>query len=192
MTGNDLFAIVLAAGLGERFGGTKQLACYDGMPLVARAVRTAEAVCGRRVVLVTGREHRRVAAAAAPVMGYFTVNDRYAEGMSTSIRAGTECVRHVAGAVLVMLADQPLVTIEHLAVLAATWRARPDAIVASRYAGTAGPPVIFPRAFFGELEALHGDRGAWPVIAANEGRVLHVEFDRGAMDVDRPEDLTRR
>ena len=189
MSGARLYAIVLAAGRGERFGGTKQLALYRGLPLVARAIRAAEAVCGPRVVLVTGTDHARVAAAAAPLAGFFTVNERHAEGLASSIGAGVACVREAADAVLVLLADQPLVTIDHLAVLTASWRVAPDAIVTSRYAGSDGPPVIFPRSKFDELAALQGDRGARPVIEASEGRVVRIAFEPAAVDVDRPEDL---
>ena len=75
MAQESLFAVVLAAGRGKRFGATKQLARYDEMPLVTRAVRTAEAVCDGRVLLVTGSDHERVAAACAPLRGFVTVNE---------------------------------------------------------------------------------------------------------------------
>lgn len=189
MSEQSLFTIVLAAGRGVRYGGTKQLALYRGLPLVAHATRAAEAICGDRVVLVAGSAAAKVVAAAAPLAGYFTVNDRYRDGLSTSLAAGIRSVREVAGGVLVLLADQPLVTAGHLAVLAAAWRARPDAIVTSRYAGSDGPPVIFPRALFGELASVRGDRGARPVIAAHEDRVVRIAFEAGATDIDRPEDL---
>jgi len=189
MSRSSLFAIVLAAGRGERFGGTKQLALYRDTPLVAHAVRLAETVCGQRVLLITGSEHAEVAAAAAPLAGYFTVHERFADGLATSLGVGVRCVHDVADAVMVLLADQPLVTIDHLATITASWRARPDAIVASHYAGKDGPPVIFPRALFDELQALEGDRGARPVIAANEERVIRVAFEPAARDIDRPADL---
>ena len=189
MAQESLFAVVLAAGRGKRFGATKQLARYDDIPLVTRAVRTAEAVCDGRVLLVTGSDHERVAAACAPLRGFVTVNESFADGIATSLSAGVSCVRHVADAILVMLADQPLVSVDHLSVLASTWQKRPGAIVTSHYAGTDGPPVIFPRAFFSQLGELQGDRGAKRVIDANEEHVERVVYEPASVDVDRPEDL---
>ncbi|MBV8949391.1 MAG: NTP transferase domain-containing protein, partial [Actinobacteria bacterium] len=40
-----VWGIVVAAGRGQRFGGAKQFAALDGVPLVERAVTTAAAVC---------------------------------------------------------------------------------------------------------------------------------------------------
>lgn len=56
MPKDHLFAIVLAAGGGRRFGGQKLLRPHRGVPLGARAVRAAESACGARSVLVTGSE----------------------------------------------------------------------------------------------------------------------------------------
>ena len=191
MGADDVFAIVLAAGSARRFGTTKQLATLRGQPLAARATRLAESVCGNRVVLVTGNDGARVAAACAPLAGFITVNTDYEAGLSGSIRAGIGAVRPVAAGALLVLADQPLVSTDDLMTLLAKWRRRPGAIVASSYAGTTGPPVIFPRKLFPELAALQGDRGARQVIDEHADLVERVECEAAAVDIDRPEDLER-
>ena len=187
-TGN-LFAIVLAAGSASRFGATKQLATIDGQPLVSRAVRLAENVCGQSVVLVTGNDRTRVAAACAPLAGFVTVNPDYSSGLSSSIRAGVEAISPAADAVLLLLADQPQVGIDDLMALCATWRRKPDAIVASAYAGTVVPPANLPRALFPALTALDVDRGAKGVIEAHRDIVELIECEAAAVDIDRPQDL---
>lgn len=186
-----LFAIVLAAGAGSRFGGTKQLATYDGMPLVARAVRLAEAVCGPRTVLVAGHDWRSVVDACQPLQGFFTINDAYRAGMGGSIACGVRAVREAADAVILMLADQPLVTVSHLQRLIAGWSDSADSIAATSFAGTEGPPVIFPRSYFPDLVALEGDQGARAVLKRAGGRVRRLEFAPAAVDVDAPGDLER-
>jgi CTP:molybdopterin cytidylyltransferase MocA len=186
-----LFAIVLAAGSASRYGATKQLATIDGETLVSRAVRLAENVCGQRVLLVTGNDRARVVAACTPLAGFATVNTDYASGLSSSIRAGIEAVSPAADAALLMLADQPQVGIDDLMALCATWRRKPDAIVASAYAGTVGPPAIFPRALFPALSALDGDRGAKGVIEAHRDIVELVECEAAAVDIDHPQDLEK-
>ena len=189
MTAPRLFALVLAAGASRRFGSTKQLAELDGEALVARAMRSAIALCGSAVVLVTGKDWRAVAAAAAP--GFFVVNPRYRDGMSTSIAAGMRVLGPLADGVLILLADQPLVTAGHLRSLETLWRENPDHIVASDWQDACGPPVIFPRSAFGDLLSLSGDAGARRIITDGRHPVLRVDFAAAAVDVDRPEDLER-
>ena len=191
MSTKTLCAIVLAAGRASRYGSTKQLALLDGEALVARAVRTAERLCGQQTLLVTGNDWINVAAACEPLQGFMVRNPRYRDGLSTSLAQGVRSVRHVAGGVLLMLADQPLVDAAQLQTLIDTWRATPDAICASSYAGTTGPPVIFPARFYADLTKLRGDRGARAVIEANSDQVISISFEKAAIDIDTPGDLRK-
>lgn len=183
-----LFALVLAAGGSSRFGAVKQLALYAGAPLVTRAVRLAEVVCGPRSVLVTGYQWRDVVDACRPLQGFFVNNIDWRSGMGGSIASGVKSVREAADAVLLMLADQPLVTVDHLRRLVTAWE-ESNSIVATSFAGTQGPPVIFPGSSIADLAALTGDQGARAVFRKAKGRVHCVAFEAAAIDVDAPGDL---
>lgn len=184
-----LYAIVLAAGESRRFGSTKQLARFRGEPLVARALRLAETVCGSRTLLVAGKDWRRVHAASAPLEGFLVRNDDYAEGIASSIACGVRAVRAQASAVLILLADQPLVDASYVSRLIGAWRDNGERFACSRYGESLGPPSIFPRAAFDELEALEGDRGARPVLDAHAGELTVLDCPAGSADVDTPADL---
>jgi len=192
MKGKSVFAIVLAAGRSSRFGKTKQLENYRGTPLVTRAVRLAEAVCGPRSVLVAGNDWQRVSEICAPLAGFYVINTRFADGLATSIECGTRSVAEFADAALLLLADQPLITSAHLQLMVDTWKESQDSIIASAYAETTGPPVIFPRRDFAGLMRLRGDTGARSIIKANEERVKLVAFEPAALDIDRQSDLEQR
>ena len=192
MSVNSLYAVVLAAGEASRFGSTKQLAEFDGEPLAVRAIRTAESVCGSRTLLVTGNDWQRVAAACEPLQGFMVLNPRFADGLASSLAQGVRSVCDVADGMLLMLADQPLITAEHLESMVRTWNSSPDSICASAYADTVGPPVIFPRQYFFDLMELRGDRGAKAVIDMNRDKVVTIQFEDAAVDIDRPEDLNQR
>jgi molybdenum cofactor cytidylyltransferase len=64
-------------------------------------------------------------------------------------------------------------------------------LVASAYSGTQGPPALFGRRFFSELEELRGDRGARSVLSAHVDELVLVDFPEGAHDVDTAADLRR-
>lgn len=189
MPRRNLFAAVLAAGGGRRYGAQKLLQEYGDMPLVVRAARLAESVCGARSVLVTGSDWRDVAGACAPLQGFLVRNDGWDSGLGGSIAAGVRAVSGAADALLLMLADQPLVTPEHLEALIARWNGSRRRIVATAFAGVTGPPALFPAAYFGALAALAGDRGARTVLADAAEHVETVTFEAAAVDIDRPEDL---
>jgi molybdenum cofactor cytidylyltransferase len=183
------FAIILAAGESQRFGSTKQLANFGNETLVRRAVRLAYAVCGDNTVLVVGNDWQRVLAACGPQRGIIVRNDEYASGMASSIASGVASVAKTADAVLLLLADQPLITEKHLCSLIDEWHKAPDGIVASEYSDVQGPPVIFPASCFGRLMKLEGDQGARALLNEPDCPLTGIEFGEGAIDIDTPEDL---
>ncbi len=191
MPEHSTFAIILAAGESKRFGSTKQLADYANETLVRRAVLLAEVVCGDNTVLVVGNDWQRVLAACGPQRGIIVRNDEYASGMASSIASGVASVAETADAVLLLLADQPLVTEEHLRSLIDVWHKAPDGIVASEYSDVQGPPVIFPASCFGRLMKLEGDQGARALLKEPDCPVTCIDFGEGAIDIDTPEDLAR-
>lgn len=185
----SVFAVVLAAGRSRRFGRSKLLERLDGEPLVRRAARLARSVCGDRTVLVTGYDSAAVTAAAGDASQFVIVNDRYQHGMGLSIALAANAVSHATDALLLLFADQPLLTAEHLEALIDVWSGADNEIVATAYAGTRGPPVLFPHGALGALGALTGDEGAKRILLDPAFDVRTVAFEDAAIDIDTPADL---
>jgi molybdenum cofactor cytidylyltransferase len=186
-----IFAAVLAAGRASRFGSTKQLADFEGSPMVRRVVQTATRVCGAGTLLVTGHDRAAVARACAGLPGFVTVNHDYRHGIGSSIAHAARVLSSTASAILVILADQPRIPEQHLQAMIDAWSGDDNAIVATSYRGTRGAPVLFPRACFTELTKLDRDSGGRHLINDERFAVRTVECEAAALDVDTPEDLTQ-
>ena len=157
---SNIYAIVLAAGSATRFGSSKQLAEWNGEKLVRRATAVAAKSCGTRTILVTGHDWNAVCDVCKPLSGCFVINEKHAAGIGTSLALAVRSIRHVASAVIVILADQPMVSAEHISNLIEQWSGDEREIVASAYANTCGVPALFASASFEKLGALTGDQGA--------------------------------
>lgn len=184
-------AVVLAAGTGSRFGGTKQLARLRGKPLVQHAIDAAAGEVDE-VVVVLGHDADAVASALRlPPRGRIVPNPRYAEGQASSLAAGLRACAPTSAAAVVLLADQPGIRPEHVRALVAAFRARPAPAIRLRFADAPGPALLHRR-IWPELERLEGDAGARAWLDAHPEAISWVELDEPApRDVDRPEDLDR-
>jgi molybdenum cofactor cytidylyltransferase len=185
-----VWAIVLAAGASARMGRSKLDLPVDGAPMLRRVVEAALASRCAEVVVVLGAYADRYAPLLDGLRVRVVVNPDPAEGMGSSIRHAMTVVTPDAIAVVVLLADQPLISSETIDRVVDAALAVDGRIVASAYRGTVGPPVAFPSARFDELRGLAGNRGARTVIDAHPGDVITLPLDdRLALDVDTPADL---
>lgn len=185
----NIHAVVLAAGRATRFGKTKLLADYAGQPLVRRAAAAACGACPGNTWLVTGYAADAVVAATQGLLVQQVHNPDYAEGMGSSIARGVAACADGADAVIVVLADQPLVREPHLQALIDSWGSGLADIVATAFSGTRGPPVIFGRDYFAALCALQGDTGAKEILRRHADDVDSIACSDAAIDIDTPADL---
>ncbi len=182
-------AIVLAAGLSSRFGATKLATPVRGKALVQHALLAARQACPGQVHLVVGHEQDVVEAASADLHDRIIINENYADGIGTSIAAGVNVCHDDFGAVLILLADQVLITAEHLQCLIHRWSESGADIVVSAFENTIGPPILFAKSSFPELLGLRGDNGARQVVDSGKYRVEKVRCEAAGIDIDTPEDL---
>lgn len=180
-------ALVLAAGSASRFGTTKQLAEVDGRPLVDHVLRTARAAGLAPLLLVVGHDGERVAGVAGPDVAVVR-NPSYASGQASSLRVGlTAAAAAGAGAVVVLLADEPDVTVDAVARVVAAHVAGAE-VVRARYDDRPGHPVLLGRTVWPRLADNEGDQGARDLLDGDE--VVHVDVPGPApRDVDVPADL---
>ncbi len=180
--------VVMAAGNASRFGDNKLAALVNGKSVVRRALEAvpAEKLAGT-VVVTQFDEVDRLARA----MGFECVrNDRPDLGVSRTIRLGTQALEERCGAIVYLVADQPLLRRGSVAAEIDFYLRHPDNIVAMSHDGVRGNPCVFPARFFPELCALSGDVGGSAVIRRHPDALLLFEVDaRELLDVDTPQAL---
>jgi len=192
--GRRIAAIILAAGRSTRMGGpNKLLAEIGGRPLVRIAAEEALASRVQPVIVVTGHQREQVEAALEGLKVQRVHNPDFADGLSTSLKAGLAAVPDVDGAI-VCLGDMPQVNAALIDRLAAAFDPERGAlIVVPSSDGKRGNPVVWSRRFFHELATLEGDVGARHLIARYPEAMTEVQVSGSAalVDVDTPEALTR-
>jgi CTP:molybdopterin cytidylyltransferase MocA len=183
--------ILLAAGAGSRLGRPKALVEIGGQTLAARGAGLLRRGGADPIVVVTG-------AAPVDLPGVRLVhNPHWRTGMGSSLVAGLTAVSDLTPdggrAVVIALADQPLVGAESVRRLIAAHAAGATVVVAA-YDGRRRNPVLIDRTHWAEvLATTTGDAGARPFLRAHPDLVTTVECgDTGRPDdIDTPEDLAR-
>ena len=185
--------VLLAAGEGSRFGRPKALVELDGQTLAERGVTLLRAGGTDPVLIVTGAAEVEL----RPEHQARTVyNGEWRTGMGSSLRAALRALTELEagpeiGAVVVALADQPLVGAEAVGRLIAAYRAGAGVAVAA-YGGKPRNPVLLAREHWPEVIATAtGDQGARAFLRARPELVTLVECgDTGRPDdIDTPADL---
>ncbi len=185
----EIKVCVLAAGSSSRFGATKLVKPLHGKPLLQHAVLAAQEASDGPLYLVVGHDQDSVIEAADSLNVKIVINDDYQQGIGTSIAAGVGACRENADAILVLLADQPLITAAHLINMIDTWSGAATEIIATAFDDTLGPPILFPKSAFDSLGELKGDTGAKILLTSGDYIVRSIEFPAAGIDVDTAETL---
>jgi molybdenum cofactor cytidylyltransferase len=126
----------------------------------------------------------------------FVENPDYREGLSTSVRVGIEAVSAHTSAIMIYLADQPLLQPAEVNLLIgalAEARKANKNIVVPFFRGQRGNPVILDSAYKKVILNVAGDIGCRRVIKRNPDQVFAVEMetDHAVRDLDTMEDYER-
>jgi molybdenum cofactor cytidylyltransferase len=185
-------ALVLAAGRASRMGANKLLLDIGGKSLVQRAVEAALQSGAAPVVVVLGHEAAAVRARLADYQVRFVTNPAFADGLSTSLKAGLAALPDDADGVVVCLGDMPDVEGALIARMIAAFNPLEGrGIVVPVRRGRRGNPVLWGRRFLSELTRTTGDTGAKHLIGEYADQIVEIEAgsDGVLLDLDTPESV---
>jgi molybdenum cofactor cytidylyltransferase len=181
--------ILLAAGGSTRLGQPKQLLRIGNRSLIRRLIEEALASRADEVLVVIGSQADEMRNELKGLTTKIVDNKGWANGLSSSVKAGLEAVSERCRGALFMLCDQPYVTSDLLNQLIKRFESTQASVVACEYAETVGIPALFSEALFFELKQLKGDAGAKSIILAHEAKIERIPFPRGVVDIDTTDDL---
>lgn len=187
-----LACLVTAAGSGSRFGGDKLRLDVAGQPMGIHALEVFHDVPFDLRVLVTSADKEYLIEGALQRGFEIVINPTPQQGMSVSVRLGTEhiCRAGAYDGILYAVADQPNLTTITVTRLLQAFAADASCIWAPEAEGNRGNPVIFPASLFDELMKVRGNRGGRQVIAAHPNLLRTIAVDgTELMDIDTKEDL---
>jgi len=184
--------VILAAGTGSRFGGTKQLLSVAGKPLLQHVVDAAAAAPLGEIVVVLGHDAERVRAVIRlPETARTVENPDFRSGQATSLAAGLRAASSESEGAVILLADQPGVTPDTIGSLVSAFLAHRRRIVRAMFRDGPGPALL-SRQVWAEAMRLSEDEGARTLMAAHPEWVEEIEIRGYAPpDVDTPEDAAR-
>jgi len=181
-------AVILAAGESRRFGGPKQLAMLGDRTLLEHVLEQARLAGLEPIVAVVPVWLTRPASMPDRALRWVR-NPHPERGMSHSLRLGFDVLPAETSAAVILLGDQPTISVEQLQSLVAARGERP--IVAARAGGHTGPPILVERSQFGIVDEPRGDIGLRELLEAHPEWVLAMEVAAHPPDVDTPADLER-
>lgn len=165
----------------------------DGRTVLEHALEQAMSWAPAHMVVVLQPGSDDLLAAVASVGADAVINEDYASGMSTSLKAGISALHPDVEATLILLGDEPFVTPVIIESLVEAFEREGKPVTIPVYGDIPGPPTLFRRSVFPELLELTGDEGGRQVVRKDPGRVTRVLLpgDAAPPDLDTPEDYER-
>ena len=186
-------AVLLAAGEGQRMGGVaKSLIRLQGVPLINRQLIALSGAGVDEVVVVTGHARDAVEAAVAGFPVTLAHNANYRDGQQGSVRVGLDLLGARCDAVLVLLADQPLIGAADLTELIAAFKKRGTGhVLVPMVDGQRGNPIVLDEVARAQIQASGTNLACRHLIERYPELVcLHETANtRFVTDLDTPEDV---
>lgn len=185
-----IVGVLLAAGIGQRFGGDKLMhRLPDGTPMAVAAAANLRPACDH-VVAVLRPDHDQLASSLAAVGCEIILCFEADRGMGHSLAAGVRAAADAAGWIVV-LGDMPFIATSSYRAVATCLQAGAS-LVATQYRGQRGHPVGFARVWLPELSAMTGDKGGRMILEKHRQHMIlcPVEDPGVILDIDCRADLT--
>lgn len=184
----DICVAVLAAGYSRRFGDRDKLtAIYREKMLGLHIADTLQPFHFRKSAVITAKADHPCVSGWQKAGFDILINQNAQHGMGSSVALAAQmALQAKASALLICLADMPLIPRSHIERLHATLDASTTGIAATSGLRAPCPPAIFEEQHCYALTQLDGDQGARSLLKHAATVPLDPQL---LIDIDRPGDL---
>lgn len=186
-------AILLAAGTSRGMGNVnKLLVKIKGKSILRWSVENVLKSRAIEIFVVIGKDSNLMKKELEGLEVKILLNEKYLEGMSSSIKLGIRSVNSQSDGAIILMADQPNLQAETINCFIEKFYESHKKIIAAHYGNIVGNPVLFHRSLFNELLTIKGDVGARSVLKrhAEEIELVNVSEEE-ILDLDTPEDFQK-
>ncbi|MCM8569267.1 nucleotidyltransferase family protein [Gramella jeungdoensis] len=191
---NNIHILILAAGSSSRIKEIKQLLKFRDKSLLQHALDTAKTSNAEKIFCVLGANFETITEQTDTNGAVILNNKNWLDGMGSSLAYGVNKIleqENDCDGILVMLADQPLITTDYLNSILEAFSKNEKQIIVSNYGQKNGVPALFSKDFFPQLIDLKGDQGAKHIIRANQEIVISLPAQEMLFDIDTREDYLK-
>lgn len=193
-------AIVCAAGLSTRMEkNNKLLMDIEGQPMIYHCVEQLRQSHLSEIIVVTGHEKEKMNKCLEPFENDIKIifNERFREGQTSTIQTGVAACSPQLDAIMVCLADMPLLSASHVGELIRFFNKmsfeHEEVICRPRVLGQVGHPVVLHHSFVKEINSCTDPTGCKSVLQSNSGHLYFFESEDMAYvsDIDNFRDYTQ-
>ncbi len=181
--------LVLAAGLSRRMGRPKQLLRLGATTMLERTIQVAACSQLDEIVVVISPTLADQMRWDAPSRVRRVVNPTPQDGQSSSLRLGLASLSKESSGALVLMCDQPGVTVALVDHLLEAWRSHPAGALVPTYKHERGTPTLLGAELWPLVAQLTGDTGARAVFSSHPEVVRTIEVGHLGTpdDIDTPD-----
>jgi molybdenum cofactor cytidylyltransferase len=172
----NIYAIILAAGESKRMKVPKMLLPFDGKTMIEKVIGnvTGSDISDTLVVLGSYRDEILEAIGGLPVK--YCYNEKYRDGMLSSVKCGFKNLPENYDAVLVFPGDQPLIEPGVINKIISAFRQTKKGIVVPVYRKKRGHPVLISRKYRNDVYSLPENEGLRSLSSKYPGDVFEVNI----------------
>lgn len=194
-TSSNIAIVILAAGASRRMGTPKQLLSWGEETLLKHAINTATNSDASKVVVVLGANYEAIEKDIKDLPITILKNENWELGLGKSIACAASSIlesNENLDAVLIILADQPLIDTTFLNEFISNYISDENQIIATSYGEEKkGVPVLFDKSYFEELTLLNDDNGAKGLLKEHVSYVKTLKPKIKNLDIDSKADYDR-
>ena len=184
---NRIGAVILAAGYSSRMGAFKPGLHIGDETVISRLVGSFRSAGISDIVVVSGHNRQELLSLINGLEVTESYNEKYPEGMFTSIQAGVQKTDKALRGFFLIPVDCPLLEAETIDLLVSNIR-DDSSFVVPCYRGKKGHPLYIPVKYRDEILSHDGTNGLKGITDKYDDQMIRIETGREStvMDMDTP------